>query len=740
MLGFGKNKKTDTTADTNGSVVKKKGKESMGSVLEESVVENLKEDIQSCVEFKISDDKYLAVKLHADDIGGINKITRKNEVIGSIIEAIRSSRIKSIITEDLLNSDSLIIILDRDTVDAMNEFEILVNTKYDIVYLNANGDIEETNEKIGFADIIAISSGSKSVKDVLNPNDDEDDTLGESHDDDEEEDEETLDSVEEDDEEVPEYEDIEPIEAYEEVVQYEDPVDEDLPVYTRVTDDNFVDDEESTIYDEELVEDNGVLREKTEEEIQQELEEPVISEELQNSTITRILNKGDLDLEIDGAIFDSYFADLKNPILFDTTVTNPDSLLDREVCELRRAANVQIQELHQRNLAKARTMYMNLISLHAETISNSYSFNNPSYWGSSVKKGIEEKKKKNLENIKSLIFEKQQVVKDEWQKELDAVGERGRHDAIRRYVDENKSIHDARLSEIENTALTDIEFEAASYIKNIEDERKREAIASMEAGITGVMELVTNNYNESQREERLLYEQLSLNIKDFITSHRADETDRIRVLNAQQMQQSEAEKVRADLSRKLDETIQDYELALESKYKEIEELRARHIDDLQHKDIITENQAKEFKLKIENLEAKNSEYIDKLANLDKEKEEKYKSEMEQLRGQLNAENDKITYMEKREKKLSILVVGISIIGMLTAGLGGYIFGTQNNNNATTSSHNPPPYIIERWHSDENGDSVDKSLTVYSKDGTESKVNEKALNPNGNVNNSSTDKK
>ena len=41
-----KNKKTDTTADTNGSVVKKKGKESMGSVLEESVVENLKEDEQ----------------------------------------------------------------------------------------------------------------------------------------------------------------------------------------------------------------------------------------------------------------------------------------------------------------------------------------------------------------------------------------------------------------------------------------------------------------------------------------------------------------------------------------------------------------------------------------------------------------------------------------------------------------------------------------------------------------------
>ena len=247
MLGFGKNKKTDTTADTNGSVVKKKGKESMCSVLEESVVENLKEDIQSCVEFKISDDKYLAVKLHADDIGGINKITRKNEVIGSIIEAIRSSRIKSIITEDLLNSDSLIIILDRDTVDAMNEFEILVNTKYDIVYLNANGDIEETNEKIGFDDIIAISSGSKSVKDVLNPSDGEDDILGESHDD-EEEDEETLDSVEE--EEVPEYEDIEPIEEYEEVIGYEEPVDEDLPVYAKAVVDDFVDDEESTIYDE----------------------------------------------------------------------------------------------------------------------------------------------------------------------------------------------------------------------------------------------------------------------------------------------------------------------------------------------------------------------------------------------------------------------------------------------------------------------------------------------------------
>ena len=706
MLGMKKNKNTDGATDTNSPVVKKKkAKERMSSVLEESVVENILDDIKSCSEFKIGD-KFLAVKLHADDIGGINKVTKKNEVIGSIIEAIRSSRIKSIITKDLLDSDCLVIILDRETVDTMNEFELLINVDYDVVYLSENGSIEDTEDKIKFADILAVSSGSKSINEVLNPKaDTSEDTLVDT--DDEQslsESNEEEDLVPEYDDVVPEYEDeVEPIDNYEEPTVYDDTPEEEV-VYNDYSED-YIEDDIEDAYEDELVDDGGVLREKTQEEIERESEEVIISEELQSATINRVLNKGDLDLEIDPSVFDSYFVDMRDPILFSQDKPDGDSLLDSEVYELRQLANVQISELHQRNISKARTMFMNLISFHAETITNKYSYNNPSYWGSSVKKSIEEKKKNDISNMKSLVFEKQKSAKEDWEKELNAVGERGRQDAIKRYIDENKTRFDAKLEEIENGVLTSIEYEASSYIKSIEDERKREAIAAMEAGITRIMELVLNNYIELQNEERLLYQQLSMNIKDFISSNRANEQDRIRVLDTQQRQQTEAERVRIDLENNLRSTIESYEAKLESKFNEMEELRARHLDDLKHKDIITETQAKDYALKISHLEEKNAEYIDRLANLDKEKEEKYKFEMDQLKGQLNAENEKIIYMEKRERKLSILIVGIAIIGMLTAGLGGYIVGTSSVTKSTTNTNNTnqqqqPPYVIERWHSEE----------------------------------------
>ena len=133
---------------------KKKKKDTIGSVLHESVLENVLEELRENKLFTADVDGqsvYVTLALNAADIGGLSKSTAKgNEAKGSIIECINSGRIKAIVTQELINMDMILFIPDVLTMDAMDEFGLLTDVDYKIAFVNPEDGISVTEHVVSF--------------------------------------------------------------------------------------------------------------------------------------------------------------------------------------------------------------------------------------------------------------------------------------------------------------------------------------------------------------------------------------------------------------------------------------------------------------------------------------------------------------------------------------------------------------------------------------------------------------
>ena len=113
--------------------VKKNRKDTMASVLRESVLEVSLEELRNNKLFiteRNGQKLYVGIRFKVADIGGLSKRTNKDEAKGSMVESINNGRIKVLITSDMMANEEVIIIPDVYTCDAMDEYSILTEAPY----------------------------------------------------------------------------------------------------------------------------------------------------------------------------------------------------------------------------------------------------------------------------------------------------------------------------------------------------------------------------------------------------------------------------------------------------------------------------------------------------------------------------------------------------------------------------------------------------------------------------------
>lgn len=178
FLGIGKSK-NDTQQASEPQPVNtvpkgKPKKDGLNTVFDESVIESVFEDLKSNKEYIMADDgdtKYVAVLFDVNEIGGLSgKVAKKDESKGSIIEAVRTGRIKTYIKAEMLEDDCFIIIPDRDTLNTMDEFRMLVGANYILCVIDpvTQGietitDESENEVKITFQQLMAVTNGTANV-------------------------------------------------------------------------------------------------------------------------------------------------------------------------------------------------------------------------------------------------------------------------------------------------------------------------------------------------------------------------------------------------------------------------------------------------------------------------------------------------------------------------------------------------------------------------------------------------
>lgn len=150
---------------------KRKKKDTMASVLHETVMENMVDELRANEGFVVDGregETYVLMALNVSKIGGLSKSSAKgDEAKGAIIECINSGRISTIVSDALVEQDMLLFVPSMDTIDAMDEFGILREAPYTMAFLEGDDSVSITSTAVSFDQIREVVEKGASVEPLM---------------------------------------------------------------------------------------------------------------------------------------------------------------------------------------------------------------------------------------------------------------------------------------------------------------------------------------------------------------------------------------------------------------------------------------------------------------------------------------------------------------------------------------------------------------------------------------------
>lgn len=651
----------------------KKRKDTMASILNESVTESALEAFRANTAMQVEHDGetvYVGMLLDANDpsIGGINKKSRRDEAKGQVIELINSGRIDTYIPADYLEDEKLIIIPDVVTLDAMDEFALLTEANYKLAFVHDDGSVEETEYPITYAGIMdtvingsdvndylvsvgvtdmGSDSGYDDVNDITQPfspvaSDDE------------------YDYGDGDDEIVPEDEDA-PFGAEPDEAPY---YGDDAPTAEPAVEPDTSDIDESEDFDAPAEEDAPAEDNDPQAEVEDE-----VSDEAMTAAITRKFYSDELGLEVTTEPFDAQFLHANTYVPFEEN--RGEGWLNRYLDEMSRGANLEMQHLHQTNLFDMREMYYNLISRHAEQIQHDLDETDSSTQYGAMMDALGQKRIERQDGIAAIVAERRKIVDEEWDKALKQVGEDAMRAAQQQYRERYGKQHDERVFRIEPTVTQEIEDEYQDAVRQMRDERRMDAAKRMDYGITETLAEVSEEYMKRLADERKHYDEHRQRIAAFLDEHRKDDIMHDKVVAAELAQSEKADKVMAEYEQKLRTRAAEFNAERDALKSDIEATERRTAERIKAIRGDYDRRVDELRNENANLKGQLDDLIKQYAGLDERKAREYGARLAEAKDEAKAWSAKCDSMMAVQRKghiVSITAIVVAIIAALSIGV------------------------------------------------------------------------
>ena len=724
LFGNKKSKNADAPVETPVAEVataKKKKKSELLKVLDESVWESVHEDFKANKQFIMKDDegnsKYVALLFDTTQVGGLaGKEAKKDESKGSIIEAIRTGRIKTYIRNEMLMDDTFVIIPDIETFDNMDEFNLFINVDYVLCTVDANGtvntetvngtDAEDDPEVIvKFQQVQDLLQNGGDVKtlfpennksDIFSGNEVNYDTSSAANSDEIDDAEPLPESMEEEEfiEDLPDdldddisadieddFEDIAPSNASAQTVAPVAPV--DAPDASDLENDTFEDYYEGT----ETTDDGGY----------DEYED--ITEEVVHDFVVRKFYSDDLGLEVSTQPFDAQF--LHGNAYLPFNENRGTGWLNEYLSNIAKDANTRMERMHNENLFRMRERYMRLIQSHCANIARSLDISDDSTQYGKMRFAIEQNKSDNLDMIEQSIQAKKDQLEASWEAKLTQVGNEAAAAAKQQYIDRYGRTHDNDIFNLESREKDEIERDYQNSLKRMNDDRRAEASKLLDLAVNETLKEMSGLYLKVLRDEKKEYIRLQNEMTRFIDDNRKDEKARIDALAEENRQIKKAEEVRRDYTAKIKAMSAEFDMKKTVLQADIDRMQREHDNEIK----ATKN---EWSAKLEAANDKNVELqkqIDdllvKYSDLDAQKRNEYEQRINEYESRIKSfdaeRQDNISReahiieSHKRANTASVFLV----IAILIASLGiGFMLGSILNVRKTSQIEQQSLYNAE----------------------------------------------
>lgn len=692
-----KNKSSDAAPDvqtqTDAQAPKKKAKgkkrkDTMASILNESVTESAMESFRANTGMRVTRDGetlYIGMLLDANDpsIGGINKKSQRDEDKGQVIELINSGRINTYIPAHFLEEEKMVIIPDAVTLDAMDEFGLMTEANYKLALVHDDGTVEETEYPVSYHDVMSVVVNGTDPMDFLSAlgvdwaagdaGYDEPDMSDETA---------SYDGVPfgSDGEDEYDYGDGED-EVYDEPAYDEDAPfsDEDEPAYDDFDEDGTEDvtsesdgmDDFDDGFDGSDAEayDEGGSADIDAEDADDEAAVEEVSEEAVMEAITRKFYSDDLGLEVTTEPFDAQFLHANTYVPFDEN--RGEGWLNNYLNEMSRAANLEMQHLHRTNLFEMREMFYQLISRHAEQIQHDLDETDPSTLYGQMMDALSAKRLEQEENLSAVVAERRKLIDDEWNKALEQVGEDALRAAQQQYRDRYGKQHDERVFRIEPSVRQEIEDEFQDAVREMRDNRRAEASKRMDYGITESLKEVFDMYSERLKEERAKYEEHRKRIADFLDENRKDDVAHDRALAEELAQSQKADKVMAEYEQKMRVKAAEFDAERQRLSADIEATERRTSERIKEIQQDYDRRLDEMRQEKERLQGQVDDLLKQYAELDAKKEREFGARLAEAKDEARAWSDKcdhIATVHRKSSIVSIVAIVVSIVAALSIGV------------------------------------------------------------------------
>lgn len=664
---FGKKKVTQSDVQTapaaTSSQPKKKKKDTMASVLHESVTETAIEEMSHNQAFIVSQNnetKYACLLLRTADIGGLTKKSNKDEAKGSIIEQMNSGAIFVYISSQLMNDENIVIVPSAQTLQAMSEYSLLIQAPYELCLVHTDGGVELTGTKLSYANAKAIVVGDADIWNFLAADEMQEEEIPEeteeigaedadNTDDEDESEDDRFNSVPDDDDMPFQDEDGDASEDEEEF--YEESEDDTSDA------DSFIGESDETSNEE-----------SNDEEAEEEEAEDAIPDDLITEAITRKFYSDDLGLEATTEPFDVQFLHGNPYIPFDEN--RGDGFLDQYLNQMARNANAEMKRLHQDNLFRMREFYFHLISAHCEEIQQQLDTSDATTQFGRLFNSLRQQKISNESELERMVEEERAKLEKDWEQKLAMIGEEAATDAKRSYRERFGNQHDAEINAVELNLQDKIEQAYQNNIRTMNQNRKIEASKRMDYGINKALQEVTKMYMELLQKENERYHELADEMQAYVDANRKDEIARSKALAEELSQKNKADEVLKEYTEKMKNLSAEFDLKVRSLQTDLEKMERDNEAKLQNKD-------DEWSAKLDDANDRNKELqdqldrlLDKYSRLDEFKDQEYQARLQALQNEktvMESQYNHVVSVHKKNNTVSaLLVVAIAIV-MLASG-------------------------------------------------------------------------
>lgn len=711
------------TADV--KVGNKPKKNDLLNILNESVWERTLEDLKKNTPFTIKDKsgetRYIGFVFDTNDVGGFTSKEAKNdEAKGSVVEAIKMGKINTYIRPEMLMDDCFVIIPDKKTIAALNDFPMFSDIQFSvctigddsIIRVETADDTDEGDEiKVDLKTAEAVLAGNRTGESLL-PYLGGADGLTDPA---------TLDGEDvepvDDDEDIPAdpYEDEDEIEAVAGGEDAEDDVDdipddiddaEDSVVPPAAADDGWTcskcgepgnhgkfcgncgapqdavvsddidgDDEgESEEYASESYDENDSYDDDSYDDITQD----VVDE-----YVTRKFYSDDLGLEISTEPFDLQF--VRGNFYIPFKEERGEGWLNGYVGNLAKDANTAMERKHEENLFRLREQYMRKMQACCEQIVAELDYTDQNTKYGKIYALLEATRQERLDHLDESVQIKRQQLEEAWQQSLEEIGKKAAEEAKGLHRSRYGRTHDADVASVEAKEVDEIERLFNDDVRRMQEERRADASKLLDQAINSVLDDLRTNYmGKALTEEKKQYAAYQRQIASFIDNNRKDEKARINALIEQQNRTDEVAAVRNQCAAQISTINEEMEGRKAAMAEQIEEIRAQYERDLADHDKANENKvaleiAKQDELS-KQIEHLNEKYDELSAAKDREYEARVAS-FEKERESWKSQTDSLIASHKRSNLISTIL----IVAILIAALGiGFIIGTLLNVRKTST--------------------------------------------------------